>query len=136
MKVVLDTNVVVSGLLSPFNAPGEIMRMVASGALKLCYDARILSEYQSILLCQRFSFDRTHIEDLLQQIQTCGYLTTGKPLAERLPDPDDEPFLEVALRGEAQYLVTGKMRHYPAKKQQGIQIVSPREFLEIYRKKK
>ena len=136
MKVVLDTNVVVSGLLSPFNTPGEIIRMVASGALELYYDARILSEYRSILLCQKFSFDRTHVENLLEQIETCGYLTTGKPLAERLPDPDDEPFLEMALRGEAQYLVTGNMRHYPAKKQQGMQIVSPREFLEIYRKKK
>ena len=134
MKVVLDTNVVVSGLLSPFNAPGEIMRMVASGALELYYDARILSEYRSILLCQKFSFDRTHVENLLEQIETCGYLTTGKPLAERLPDPDDEPFLEVALAGEAQYLVTGNIKHYPAKKRQGMQIVSPREFLEIYRK--
>jgi len=136
MRVVLDTNVVVSGLLSPFNAPGEIMRMAASGALELCYDARILSEYQSILLRQKFPFDRTYVEDLLEQIETCGYLTTGKPLAERLPDPDDEAFLEVALGGEAQCLVTGNARHYPAKKRQGMHIVSPREFLEIYRKEK
>lgn len=44
MKVVLDTNVVVSGLLSPFGPPGEIVRMTADGFLELCYDARILSE--------------------------------------------------------------------------------------------
>ena len=133
MRVVLDTNVVVSGLLSPFGATGEIIRMVASGALELCYDARILSEYQNVLYRPKFPFDQTYVEDLLDQIKACGYVTTGEPLAKRLPDPDDEPFLEVAFGGEAQYLVTGNMRHYPAKKRQGIQVVSPTEFLDRIR---
>ena len=133
MKVVLDTNVVVSGLISPFGAPGEIVRMVASGALELCYDARVLSEYRSVLLRQKFSLDQAHVEDLLSQIEVCGYVTTGKLLTERLPDSDDEPFLEVALGGEAHYLVTGNLKHYPAEKRQGMRVVSPTEFLEIYR---
>ena len=133
MKVVLDTNVVVSGLISPFGAPGEIVRMVASGALELCYDARVLSEYRSVLLRQKFSFDGARVEDLLNQIEACGYVTTGKLLTERLPDSDDEPFLEIAIGGEAHYLVTGNLKHYPAEKRQGMRVVSPTEFLEIYR---
>lgn len=133
MKVVLDTNVVVSGLISPFGAPGEIVRMLASGALELCYDARVLSEYRSVLLRQKFSFDQAHVGDLLDQIEACGYVTTGKLLTKRLSDPDDEPFLEIALGGEAHYLVTGNLKHYPAEKRQGMRVVSPTEFLEIYR---
>ncbi len=133
MKVVLDTNVVVSGLISPFGAPGEIVRMVASGALELCYDARVLSEYRNVLLRQKFSFDQAHVEDLLDQIEACGHVTTGKLLTKRLSDSDDEPFLEVALGGEAYYLVTGNLKHYPAEKRQGMRVVSPTEFLEIYR---
>jgi putative PIN family toxin of toxin-antitoxin system len=133
MKVVLDTNVVVSGLISPFGAPGEIVRMVASGALELCYDARVFSEYRSVLLRQEFSLDGVHVEDLLNQIEACGHVTTGKPLAKRLPDSDDEPFLEVALGGEAHFLVTGNLRHYPAKERRGMRVVSPAEFLEICR---
>ena len=133
MKVVLDTNVVVSGLISPFGAPGEIVRMVASGALELCYDARVLSEYRSVLLRQEFSLEEAHVEDLLNQIEACGHVTTGKPLAKRLPDSDDEPFLEVALGGEAHFLVTGNLRHYPAKERRGMRVVSPAEFLEICR---
>ncbi len=136
MKVVLDTNVAVSGLLSPFGPAGEIIRMVASGVLQLCYDARILSEYQSVLVREKFPFDQAHVEDLLEQIKACGYVITGKPLAKRLPDPDDEPFLEVALGGNVQYLVTGNLKHYPAKKREGIRVVTPAEFVEIYRKKK
>lgn len=133
MKVVLDTNVVVSGLISPFGAPGEIVRMLASGALELCYDARVLSEYRSVLLRQKFSFDQAHVGDLLDQIEACGHVTTGKLLTKRLSDPDDEPFLEIALGGEAHYLVTGNLKHYPAEKRQGMRVVSPTEFLEIYR---
>lgn len=132
MKVVLDTNIVVSGLLSPFGSSGKIVRMAASGDIELYYDARILCEYRDVLLRPKFSFVQIHIEYLLDQIKACGHIVAAKPLVKRLPDADDEPFLEVALEGKAQYLVTGNLKHYP-KKQQGILVVSPAEFLEVYR---
>jgi putative PIN family toxin of toxin-antitoxin system len=135
MKVVLDTNVLVSGLLSPFGAPGEIVRMVASGTLELCYDARILSEYRNVLLRTKFPFHQIYVDALLDQINVCGQVATSKPLAKELPDPNDEPFLEVALAGEARCLVTGNLRHYPANKRQGMSVVSPAKFIEVYRGK-
>jgi len=134
MKVVLDTNVIVSGLLSPFGAAGEIVRLVASGDLELCYDARIISEYKSVLTRDKFPFAREPIEDFLDQIQVTGHITAGKPLAKRLPDRDDEPFLEVAIGGGVRYLVTGNLKHYPAEKSENIKILSPAAFLEICRK--
>ena len=134
MKIVLDTNVIVSGLLSPFGPPGELVRMLASGILKLCYDARILSEYHTVLCRKKFRFDQAHVETLLDQIKACGYITVCKPLSQRLPHSDDEPFLEVALGGNVQYLITGNLKHFSSGKQKTISIVSPSEFLEIYRK--
>ncbi len=71
--------------------------MVSSGFLELCYNVRILLEYQSVLIYKKFLFDKAHLENLLEQIEACGHITTGKPPAERLQDIDDEPFLEVAL---------------------------------------
>lgn len=136
MKVVLDTNVVVSGLLSPFGAPGEIVRMVASGALEICYDARILSEYRDVLLRPKFAFDQVHVDYLLDQIIACGYVVGSKPLVERLADPDDESFLEVTLAGEARCLVTGNLKHFPAKKRQGVMVISPAGFIDVYRKER
>ena len=56
------------------------------------------------------------------------------PPVERLPDPDDEIFLEVALSGNARYLVTGNLKHYPEQNRQGARVLSPREFLELFRK--
>lgn len=51
-------------------------------------------------------------------------------LAEPLPDGDDEAFLETAIARGADFLVTGDLRHFPARLRQEIVVLSPREFLE------
>jgi predicted nucleic acid-binding protein len=50
MRIVFDTNVLVAGLLSPFGPCGEIVRMVSSGEVTLCFDALILAEYGFYIL--------------------------------------------------------------------------------------
>lgn len=136
MKIVVNTNVLVSGLLNPYGPPGKIVRLVSSGDLALCYEARLISEYQSVLLRPKFPFDQASVDALLDQIRAGGIITAARPLSEQLPDPDDEPFLEVALAGKAKCLITDNLKHYPEKRRQGMLIVSPTEFLEIYRKEK
>lgn len=133
MKIVLDTNVLVSGLLEAFGPPAEIVRLVSSGNLRLLYDARILLEYKAVLRRPRFSFNPADVNDLLAQIEVCGVTVAAPPLAEHLPDRDDEPFLEVALAGKDRGLVTGNRKHFPAKKLQGMTILLPAEFLKLYR---
>jgi len=135
MKIVLDTNVLVSGLLTPFGSSGEIVRMVFSGELLLYIDARILSEYQDVLHRQKFNFDKDHIGILLDFIKLYGQFISSSPLTNLLPDPDDEPFLEVAIAGRVRSLVTGNTAHYPSQLREGIDIYSPSEFIEFYRKK-
>lgn len=134
MKVVVDTNVLVAGLLSPFGPPGEIVRMIASGALCVCLDARILTEYSDVLSRAKFHFEPEQIQTLLEQIRLDGLSVAGTPLASRLPDRTDEPFLETALAGDAVCLITGNSKHFPAPKRQGMAVLSPAEFLDLYRK--
>lgn len=74
------------------------------------------------------------MEALLDQVQAEGQLVGAPPLPVSLPDPDDEVFLAVALAGPAQYLITGNPRHYPAKSRQEVRVVSPADFLALYRK--
>jgi uncharacterized protein len=133
MKIVLDTNVLVSGLLQPFGPPGQIVRLVASGELLLCHDPRILAEYEDVLSREKFGLDPERIEILLEEIRTAGVPIAAPPLAVRLPDVDDEPFLEVARAGAAQCLVTGNVKHYPAKARSGVEVLTPRSFIEMYR---
>lgn len=135
MKIVLDTNVLVAGLLSPFGPCGEIIRMVSSGELTLCLDARILSEYSEVLHRSRFRFEKSKLIALLDYMEYRGQTVASSPLSDPLPDPDGEPFLEVALSSGIEYLVTGNYAHFPPNLCQGIKVLSPSDFLKHYRKK-
>ena len=134
MKVVVDTNVIVSGLLTPFSSSGEIIRMAASGDIKLCYDARVLREYAEVLGRPRFKLSPEHVAAFLDQIRNSGSAASGTPLELKLPDPDDEPFLEIALSENAACLITGNLRHFPVSLRQTMKVLSPAEFIEFYRK--
>lgn len=133
MTVVVDTNVIVSGLLSPAGPPGEILRMVASGQLRLCYDARVLAEYRTVLARQRFGFDQDLIRDFLEQIEHSGVLAMTTPIGERFTDDDDRPFAEVAMGCQAAYLITGNLRHFPSPRYGETEVVQPAQFIDLVR---
>ncbi len=136
MKVVLDTNILVSGLLSPYGAAADIMRLMTSGVIGLYYDARIILEFHEVLARPKFQFDQKKAEDLLGNIEVSGEAVASKPLPAHLPDIHNEMFLEVALEGQAAFLITGNIKHFPESKRQGIKVVTPREFMEHFRKMK
>lgn len=135
MKVVLDTNVLVSGFLNPYGPPGSILGLAASGDLTLCYDARILAEYREVLLRPKFELDARAVDDFLAQAEAEGEPAAAAPLPHRLPDHSDEPFLEAALGGRAECLVTGNRRHFPALLCLGMKVLSPAEFVDGFRKR-
>ena len=134
MKIVLDTNVLVSGLLTPYGPGGEIVRMVSAGKLILCIDARILLEYHEVIHRPKFKFNKDHIDTLISFIKHYGQLVSTAPLKDPLPDPDDEPFLEVAIAEKVKCIITGNIADYPPSSREGINILSSSEFLEFYRK--
>ncbi len=133
MNIVLDTNVLVAGLLSPFGPCGEIVRMVSSGELTLSLDARILTEYDEVLHRPKFKFDKEKVSVLLDHMEHRGLTVASSPLIQSLPDIDDEPFLEVAIAAHAEFLLTGNRKHFPPDLCQGITVLSPGEFLQLYK---
>ena len=133
MIVVLDTNVIVSGILRPYSKAASILRLVATGAITLAYDLRIFSEYRDVLNRPKFTFAKEDIDAFLDQVEKEAVLVSVMPLKFRLPDPEDESFLEVALAGKATAIVTGNKRHFPKKECEGTRILSPAEFLEAFR---
>jgi putative PIN family toxin of toxin-antitoxin system len=133
MKIVLDTNVLVAGLLSPFGPCAEIVRIVSSGHLTLYFDARILTEYGEVLRRAKFRFPIDKVEALLEHIEHRGFVVASPPLSNLLPDPGDQPFLEVAVAAQAICLVTGNLTHFPAKLCGQIKVLSPSDFLTFYR---
>jgi putative PIN family toxin of toxin-antitoxin system len=135
MIIVLDTNVLVSGFLKPYGNTAAILRLIADGTIRLAYDLRILAEYRDVLHRPKFNFAKEDVASFLDQIELEGLLVSAKPSNHRLPDPDDEPFLEVALSAGVIAIVTGNKRHFQRKEYEGVKILSPTEFVEIVKKK-
>ena len=114
MRLVLDTNVLVSGLLTPHGPSGRILDLVLAGKLRLLVDDRIVDEYREVLLRPRFGFDPAAVATLLTFLTTESEWVSAPARGVRLTDPGDQPFAEVAIAGGADYLVTGNPRHFPA----------------------
>jgi len=132
VNVAVDTNVLVSGLINPGGAPGRIVRCIAQGDLTLCHDGRIIAEYIRVLTRKRLPFGDRDPFVLIDQILESGISTAGQELRERLPHADDEVFLEVALAGRAEFLVTGNLKHFPASACRGVRITGPAPFWKHY----
>ena len=129
MTIVLDTNVLVSGLLNPRGAPGRVVELVATGDVDLAVDDRILDEYVDVLARREFGFDKKDVDTLVAVIDGTAVHVHCARLPDRLPDADDEPFLEAAIAAHADALVTGNLRHFPARLRFGVDVIRPTELL-------
>lgn len=130
MKIVLDTNVLVSGLLSPHGPPAQVLALVLNGSVTVQYDNRVLAEYREVLGRPKFGFPKEGIEPILEYLQTEGEFVTAEPTNRPFSDEGDRPFYEVAVTGRCEYLVTGNKAHFPKENF----VKTPSEFLQIYRR--
>ena len=130
MRVVLDTNVLVSALLSVHGKPARILDLITNQQLTLLIDDRILTEYREVLTRPKFAFDQESIDDLVAFLDRVGEPVTASPLSYEIPDPDDLMFLEVALAGNADALITGNKHDY-GRSTKDVAILTPAEFLTL-----
>lgn len=121
---VLDTNVLVSGILTPHGYPGRLVNSVLSGALRLTVDDRILIEYRQVLSRAKFGFPAEQVNAVMALLMRQD-LVVPTPLPVDLPDLDDLPFLETAQFATDRVLVTGNTKHYPKNKRHGVEVLSP-----------
>lgn len=132
MRVVLDTNVIVSGALTAHGTCARVVDLLSEGVFEICADDRILDEYESVLRRQELRIAAENIAPLMELIRRAALQVAAVPLAAELPHPDDLPFLEVAAAGGA-FLVTGNMRHYPRRARAGVTVMIPADFLKLIR---
>ena len=123
-RFVLDTNVVVSGLLNPHGAPGLLLSAAVASDFVVLYDDRILGEYADVLLRPKFGFAERYVRLVLAALAR-GEAIVARPLEIALPDPDDLSCLEVAVAGAADALVTGNPRHFPRDLRAGVEVIGP-----------
>lgn len=131
IKVVLDTNILISALLSPSGAPAKVFDHVLNGNLTMCFDSQIIAEYQEVLTRPKFNFNLKAVDQILDFILQTGIFIVPEPLALKFVDEDDKVFYEVAVSVKG-YLITGNKKHFPGESI----VVTAHDFLEIVENRK
>lgn len=128
MRLVVDTNVVISALLKPGSVPDLALDAIRARGAVVLHDARIAAEYREVTARRKFrAIPRERVAAMLDR------LLEGPPSADVAPwdgsmtDESDRAFVEVALAGEADAIVTGNARHFPTAL--SFEVVSPAALL-------
>jgi uncharacterized protein len=130
IRVVLDTNVLVSALLQPLGPPAQVFLLTLGGTVQMCVSSSIFAEYEEVIRRPRFRRTEETVSVALDAIRTKALWVKPEDSVRACSDPDDDVFLECAQASSASYLVTGNVRDFPAR-WGSTAVVSPRQFLDI-----
>lgn len=128
---VFDTNVLVSGFLSPHGAPGRIVEWLRSGAVRAGLDDRVISEYEDVVSRPEFKLPRHEVSIVLRRMlaQAEYAVVTPAHLVRGLPDANDAPFAECARALECP-LVSGNGRRFPSAAIGSLTALTSRQFVD------
>ena len=135
MRVVLDTNIIVSALIAPAGKPAAIIDAWLDGKFTLLTCAAHVDELRSTLQKPRVAeLVKPHKAGrLVNQIKRFAEDIEPLPPVERSPDPDDDYLLALSEAGKADYLVTGdKNDLLDLDTHKGTQIISARDFAALF----
>lgn len=134
MKVVIDTNVIISGLISVSGPPAQIIQLWVDGKIIICLSAEIVEEYIAVLLRPKFNPLGSALEryKLISGLVELDNTIIVNP--DFIPDiihedPDDNVFLACAVEAKAKIIISGDDHLLDLAEYKGIRIISPADFL-------
>ena len=130
MKVVIDTNVVVSANLSDEGLPAAILDLAANKTILMFVSPAILAEYEAVLRRPHLSLSPAAVASSLAVVRNISRLVKPTRRLAAAADETDNRFVECAISAGADYIITGNARHFP-ERFESIRIVTPREFLDL-----
>ena len=128
MRIVLDTNVIISALLFD-GLPERLLLNALAGSDQLISSSYIIAEATRILE-SKFSVQPNSLE-LLQQLLGESEIVHFNPFLNIITDEQDNRVLETAVKGYSQYIVTGDKLLFELKEYVGIHMIKVREYLEL-----
>lgn len=138
IRAVLDANVFVSAILSAKGNPGKILNAWRDDKFLLLISRPILEELGRVLrypkIKKRHRWSEQKIQTFLEDLSRLTIVTPGKlSLAIIADDPSDDRYLECAVEGEADYLVSGDDHLLRLGAYKEVLIVRPRQFFDVIR---
>ena len=130
LRLVIDTNVIVSAALQPRGLPRTVLLLAITKPARLYVSRLILDEYSEVLARPELAIRKGLRQQLLQLIKNRSFTVAPTRRLEVTSDPDDNLFLECADAARVDYLVTGNLMHFP-RFWKTTKIITPREFISL-----
>jgi putative PIN family toxin of toxin-antitoxin system len=128
MLVVIDTNILVSALISPSGKEAHIASLVVQQTLLAAVSESILAEYEAVLTRSKFNFNPAKVTRILYPLRSYSLMVKPTHRLTVSPDDSDNRFLECAEAASADFLITGNKRHFPDN-HRVTTVLTAREFL-------
>jgi putative PIN family toxin of toxin-antitoxin system len=130
LRLVVDTNIVISAALQPDGLQRTVLLLVTSKPARLHVTSSILLEYRKVLVRPELGIRKGLRHHLLDLITERSDIVVPARRIRAASDPDDDKFLECADAARADYLVTGNARHFP-RFWKRTKIITSREFVSL-----
>ena len=136
MKVVLDTNVFISGIFFS-GPPHQILKAWRDGKINLVLSEKIFEEYVRVAEVLSERFPQTQLTPILELLMVEAEFTSAFDLPKPVcADPDDDKFIECAIAGKAEAIISGDKHLLKASGYHGIEVITPRKFVDKFIGKK
>ena len=131
MRIVIDTNVFISGIFWEGNFCSQIINLWKNGKYTLITSEEILEEFRKVLKTFKIQMEAPLIEEWEEIIRYNAEIVIPKErLKIIIEDPDDNKFFEAAITGQAGYIISQNKHLLKIKEYKGIHVLTPKEFLE------
>ncbi len=134
MKIILDTNVFISGIFFS-GPPSQILKAWQNSRLQIVLSQEILNEYQRVAESLVGKFPKIDILPIIELMTIHGQLIDAEGFDVSVcDDPDDNKFMECAIAGNSEIIISGDKHLLKVSGYQGIEVLKPREFVDSYLK--
>lgn len=142
MKVVLDTNLLISAFITPNGEPAQVVKLLQAEDFYLLLSADVFRELERVIHYPKlrilYQYTDEQVEAFLKGIGRIAiWVGQTEPLSVVQDDESDNRFIELAVAGNARYIITGDKKHLlKVRRYQSIEIVSATEFLALIRSRR
>src|SRR3954469_20796651 len=113
VRVVLDTNILISACWKPGGLEAQAVALALDGTITACISSAVWAEYRDVLARKKFISLQARADEMLAALEKRTLAVDPTEALAIASDEDDNRFLECAAAANAAYLITGNLKHYP-----------------------